>query len=102
MQNPFRNREFRKQFDMLVHCYRENHRDLVRLPWPHCGNGLASSFWRGYFGDIKRERWDASSRQSFAYAAFRAGEAVRKSEGDAPRFTGRAPERHPRTTETQL
>ena len=80
IRNPFRDRTLKGTFDAVVWCYQNKHRDIWKEPggpWP--GNAWAKSFWHGYDGAYIL-RWDASSRNTPAYACFRAGQAVRKEE----------------------
>jgi len=80
VRNPFKIDMLRRQFDACLHCHEIKHRDLVRPDGtPHRGNTIATWFWRGYEG--VKPNWDAGSRQSAAYAAFRAGQVVKKQEG---------------------
>jgi hypothetical protein len=79
--NPFRNAVLRKQYDALVHLYAIKHRDLVRADGkPHRGNSWATNFWRGYEGKDDASRWDRASRQTPAWACWRAGHDIRKLE----------------------
>ena len=80
MTNPFRQRLFRKQFDNLVACYDSFHRDLRPAADRRCrGNSIATHFWRGFDNiatGLRAPNWDRASKDSFAYVAFRAGQAI--------------------------
>jgi hypothetical protein len=78
MANRFRNKAYRAQYDAMVRAYHTRHRDLVRPDGTqHLGNGVANNFWRGY--ENMPMNWDRNSRDSFAYACYRAGQDVRKA-----------------------
>ncbi len=77
MPNRFHNPVLRAQYNQMLHCFRTQHKDLIYPSGRRCwGNGAANAFWRGYDGKIAPV-WDARSRQTPAYACFRAGHDVR-------------------------
>lgn len=81
MANRFKTPALRKQYDACVKCYRAKHRDVVRPDGtPHRGNAWADNFWRGY--ESVPMNWDAASRQTFAYACYRAGADMKKSDDE--------------------
>ncbi len=86
IRNPFRQDMMARQFDALVNCYVNQHRDLIRDGFRNLGNSWATGFWRGYDDVIPSERWDRGSKQTFAWACYRAGKAVRALEGDNPKY----------------
>ena len=58
-------------------CFRGRHKDLIYPSGRRGrGNSAATAFWRGYDGALGPV-WDARSRQTPAYACFRAGEDVK-------------------------
>lgn len=77
--NPFRDPGMRQHFFYCTTAYLNKSANLFYPDGkPQRGNGLATNFWRGYAGSIPRERWDRASRNTLAWAAYRAGEAVKK------------------------
>jgi len=83
IRNPFRQRVLKEQFDAIIKAYDARHKDIMRIDRNgryrrHIGNGWATSFWRGFDG-VLSDRWDAASRQSSAYACWRAGQALRSA-----------------------
>lgn len=42
---------------------------------PNIGNGIGGPFWRGFRGE-QADMWDAASKQTIAYAYWRAGRDV--------------------------
>jgi len=75
IKNPFKKDLLRRQFDSCVLCYFTRHKDLFRDGTRHTGNGVANQFWWGFDGARKPEQWDGS-RDTPAYASYRAGEAI--------------------------
>ena len=76
IKNPFKKDLLRRQFDSCVLCYFTRHKDLFREDGTrHTGNGVANQFWWGFDGARKPEQWDGS-RDTPAYASYRAGEAI--------------------------
>lgn len=76
MSNRFRNPMWRRQYDACLNCFHIRHKDLIHPSGiRNRGNDVADYFWRGY--DHIKMNWDARSRQSPVYAAYRAGEDVR-------------------------
>lgn len=80
MKNPFKAVPMRNVFDDCVEAFHSRstllfHPDGRR----NMGNSIASLFWRGYDG-IQIGIWDAASKQTFAYAQWRAGKACREQE----------------------
>jgi hypothetical protein len=83
VRNPFKaGGTLAKHFDQVVKCYFTKHRDLIHASGNrNMGNGISGYFWRGYDGVFPKTRWDGS-RDTFAYASYRAGEMVAKHERD--------------------
>jgi hypothetical protein len=89
-RNPFKAGSLlAKQFDTMLKAYADGHRDVVREGGTvRCmGNSLASSFWRGY---------DSTNpaiipRDSFAWAAYRAGQAQRLIDNERGVFVAASP-----------
>lgn len=78
MSNRFRNPMLRKQYDQMLSCFRTRHKDLIYPSGVRCrGNAAAGAFWRGYDG-LVNPYWDAVSKQTPAYACFRAGQDVKR------------------------
>ena len=78
MSNRFRDPIMRAQYDAMVSCFRTRHKDLIYPSGARCrGNVAATAFWGGY-DRVKRPIWDAHSRQTPAYACYRAGQDVRQ------------------------
>ena len=77
MKNPFRTKAFRGHFDDCVRMFETKHKNLFSSATgnPNHGNGVATSFWRGYNGVT--QNWDRASKETFAYPAFKAGAACR-------------------------
>lgn len=76
VRNPFKKDILRRQFDACVLCYFTRHKDLFRPDGSrHTGNGVANSFWWGFDGVRTPEQWDGS-RDTPAYASYRAGELI--------------------------
>ena len=72
--NRFRDPTLRKQYDVMVRLFREGHRD-VGTPVKRCkGNSFAGYFWQGFDGVAPQRFADRDSRQTLAYACFRAGQ----------------------------
>ena len=75
IKNPFRNAEMRRYFDSYVGMYRDGKlRNADGTPC--CGGSNRSMFWRGYQGVTNL----VAAKNSCNYAAFRAGQAVKKAE----------------------
>lgn len=87
MANPFRNPQLAKMFDACLNVAADNFEEFYIPPardfsapgprMPRNGAAHRVEFWRGYNGAIKN--WDRYSKQTLAYAAYRAGEAFRKA-----------------------
>lgn len=80
MNKPnFRHETLRVQFEVMVVAFDAGHRDLG-TPEARCtGNSFASAFWKGYDGvttGLGNYR-DRASRQTLAYACYRAGQYCR-------------------------
>lgn len=75
MKNPFKNAELHRYFDAYVEMY---HDGKLRNAdgSPCCGGSSRSMFWRGYDGVENI----LATKGSLNYAAFRAGQEVKKSE----------------------
>lgn len=84
VRNPFKaGGNLARHFDHVVKCYHAKHRDIIRANGDrNMGNGIAGYFWRGYDGAYPIRRWDGS-RDTYAYASYRAGEEVRRAEAKA-------------------
>ena len=82
IRNPFRTKPLRMQFDAMLKAHGNNHPDLFRPDGSQrIGSSIAEYFWRGYNGIRMGAGFnDRDSKQTFAYACFRAGESVRKAE----------------------
>jgi len=78
MRNPFRNAAMRQYFDAYVDMY---HDGKLRNAdgSPCCGGSSRSMFWRGYDGVENI----LATKGSLNYAAFRAGQEVKKAEAKA-------------------
>jgi hypothetical protein len=77
MANRFRIPMLRRQYDQMLHCFRTRHHDLIYPSGARCrGNAAAGAFWRGY-DNVMKPNWDARSKQTPAYACFRAGQDAR-------------------------
>lgn len=74
MRNPFRKPEFARHFDELVQAHAAKHKNLFREGKPARGNSIATMFWRGY--ENAPINWDRASRDTYAYPAYKAGQAV--------------------------
>lgn len=82
MTNPFRDPLMRARFDELVKAYRLGHANLfTRDGGRSRGCSMATYFWRGFDNLIPAARWDRASRNTLAWAAYRAGRAIAKAEG---------------------
>ena len=79
--NPFRNAEMRRLFDGYVALYYDG---KLRNPdgSPSRGGSGRSMFWRGYGGIPDRMGLALTGHGTIGYAAFRAGQAVKKSESE--------------------
>lgn len=88
--NPFRERNRRRHFDVVVNAYFAKNRELVR--WDggrHLGNSIAGFFWRGYDSSLPTTAWDRASKDMMAYVTYRAGQAVKQwEEANALRHQG--------------
>lgn len=81
-RNPFRTVLMRRQFEQVVECFDTKHSSLFTADGkPMRGSSFATQFWRGYFGEMERGRFDLESRRSAGYIYFRAGEEIRKVVG---------------------
>lgn len=88
IRNPFRHPTMRQQFDAIIGAYDKRHKDVVHVDREgryrrHLGNAWANNFWRGFDG-VAAGRWDPASRQTPAYACWRAGEALRAALPELP------------------
>lgn len=78
IRNPFKDALMRKLFDGMIAAHDRRHKDVLRPDGTRCnGNGMASSFWRGY-DNVRPESWDRASKMTCGYAAYAAGRAVAK------------------------
>lgn len=73
-RNPFRDPALRGHFEDCLRVYRAGR--MLHPNGKPVGNTTAANFWRGL--NAIPMNWDRASRQSFAYASYRAGEAARK------------------------
>jgi hypothetical protein len=84
VRNPFRNRDMRRAFDECVVGYEKRHKNFfTHGGLRHRANSIADYFWRGYDGVNAQAFADAGSRQTLAYAYWRAGRACAEAETDA-------------------
>lgn len=79
VRNPFRERGMRLAFDELLSAYGRRSKLLFHEGNPTRGNSAAIMFWRGYEG-AHVGTWDRASKETAAYAHWRAGRAVRTQE----------------------
>lgn len=87
IRNPFRVPALANMFDACVRVAGDNFSEFYIVPqregWvgpniPRRGASHRHAFWNGWNGaPIK---WDSYSRQSLSYAAYRAGQAMRKGD----------------------
>tara|TARA_R110002020_G_scaffold378741_1_gene589721 strand:- start:16 stop:354 length:339 start_codon:yes stop_codon:yes gene_type:complete len=79
--NPFRNAEMRRLFDGYVAMFYDG---KLRNPngTPSHGGSTRCMFWRGYDGIPDRMGLALTGHGTIGYAAFRAGQAVKKSESE--------------------
>ena len=86
MKNPFKNAELHRYFDAYVEMY---HDGKLRNAdgSPCCGGSSRSMFWRGYDGVENI----LATKGSLNYAAFRAGQEVKKSETKSKSSRKKAP-----------
>lgn len=78
VRNPFKTKFMRINYDAVVSGYDRMHRNFIYPSGARCiGNALAVAFWRG-FDDIS-QNWDAHSRQTPVYAAWRAGRDIKSA-----------------------
>ena len=79
VKNPFRNAEMRRLFDGYVAMFYDG---KLRNPngTPSHGGSTRCMFWRGYDGIPDRMGLALTGHGTIGYAAFRAGQAVRKAE----------------------
>lgn len=76
-RNPFKKEILKRQFAACIYCYFARDKDFFRADGSrHTGNGVANQFWWGYDGARKPEQWDAASKDTPAYASYRAGSLV--------------------------
>lgn len=76
VRNPFRSKFMRTNYDSVVSGYDKKHKNFVSPSGARCvGNALATAFWRGF--DNISQNWDAASKQTPVYAAWRAGRDIR-------------------------
>jgi hypothetical protein len=76
MANPFRNDLMRRRYDDLVKAYHRGHANLFTQDGGRSrGCSMATDFWRGFDNSIPAARWDRASRDTLAWAAYRAGRA---------------------------
>lgn len=85
MKNPFRDASLARMFDAALKAGMDNFSPtyiVTKKPGkygpnlPRRGSSDRHSFWNGWNG--APVNWDSSGRQSYAYAAYKAGEAFRK------------------------
>jgi hypothetical protein len=82
--NPFRNPLMRARFDDLVTAYRRGHANLFTESGRRArGCSMATDFWRGFDNAIPAARWDRASRDTLAWAAYRAGRAMAQEDDGA-------------------
>ncbi len=90
IRNPFRDAYKAQNFLAAVWMFKQRHRNLFNLEGqPHRLSGLASPFWRGYFGEVPA----LIPRDSLAWTYYRAGQACRREYNLTFAYTGRAFER---------
>nr|WP_250808451.1 hypothetical protein [Neorhizobium tomejilense] len=76
-RNPFKKDILKKQFAACVYCYFSRDKDFFRADGSrNMGNGVANQFWWGFDGVRKPEQWNAASKDTPAYASYRAGEMI--------------------------
>lgn len=84
MANQFSNPVLRNQYEAMFSKYHRRHSDLFTPEGvPHNGAGGGQAFWLGYHGKTFGSGFDAASKKTPAYASWRAGQDIRKAEGDA-------------------
>lgn len=78
MSNRFKDKVMRNEYDAAMLMFVTKHRNLFLPDGSRCtGNGVASSFWRGFDG-VVMGYWDAASKKTLAYAHWRAGQDAAK------------------------
>tara|TARA_R110002051_G_scaffold114912_1_gene187848 strand:- start:148 stop:402 length:255 start_codon:yes stop_codon:yes gene_type:complete len=84
MMNPFRNADMRRWFNGYVALF---HDGKLRNPdgTPCHGGSTRSMFWKGYDGLDDGPALSLTGHGSIGYAAYRAGQAVKKAEQKKPR-----------------
>lgn len=72
----------RDTYDALMSWYATKHRNLFNPDGSRCtGNSSAGMFWRGYDGTTLGKGFtDRASRQTLAYAAWRAGQDAKAAD----------------------
>lgn len=91
MANTFRDQMMRQNYDAAVDGWRTKHRNFFRPDGgQRRGSSMAENFWRGFDGQpgFGAGFIDRASRQTLAYAYWRAGQDCRK-EADGAKKPGR-------------
>lgn len=82
MTNRFRDPVLRRAYDEAITAHAATSKVLFHAGQEHRGNGVAGPFWRGFHAE-QSGHWDAASKQTLAYAYWRAGQDVRASQDEA-------------------
>lgn len=76
VRNPFRSKFMKQNFDAAIATYDKRHRNFIHVSGHRCtGNSWATNFWRGY--DLIELDY-SGSKDTAAYAMYRAGQEVRR------------------------
>lgn len=79
MANRFKNPILKQAYDNCIKMFETKHETLFNKGgFQSAGNGIANSFWKGYNGTVFGAGWDAESKDTLAYAYWRAGEDISK------------------------
>jgi hypothetical protein len=77
--NRFKNKTLATYYEGCVVTFNDKRSVLFNADGTPChSNSIATNFWRGY--NNVAMNWDKASKETFAYAAYRAGEDCRKSQ----------------------
>lgn len=82
MKNPFRQPMMRLSFAGMVKAYEQRSKLLFHEGRPIRSNSAGIMFWRGYEG-THAGAWDRASKDTLAYACWKAGVACRGVDGPA-------------------
>lgn len=80
IRNPFRERSMKHHFDAAISQWESRHANLFHKDGTrNMGNSMAGMFWRGFDGvQVGAGFTDRASKETLAYAFWRAGQEAAK------------------------